>query len=83
MYDSRGQTGGCQATYTVIPATSTPSCANMTFPQTLEVDAKSSTGPLSQYGLVFSLSGFLVYSRPDLTYLPYTLDGRINAPISV
>ncbi|KAF8710251.1 Poly A polymerase head domain, partial [Rhizoctonia solani] len=72
MYDSNGQTGGCQATYTVIPATGTPSCANMTFPQTLDVDAKSSTGPLSQYGLVFSLPGFLVFqTKSDMQHHAY------------
>jgi hypothetical protein len=52
MYDSKGQTGGCQASYTVTAASNTPTCSNVTFPASLEVEALSSSGPLSQYGWV-------------------------------
>lgn len=46
---------GCQRVYTMIANTTveTPSCANVTFPLgPLDVDAKVSNGPLSQYGWI-------------------------------
>lgn len=45
-----GNTGGCQAVYTVIPPTSNPTCNNVTYPETLSVSATENLGPLSQYG---------------------------------
>lgn len=57
-FDKNGNTGGCQATYTVIPATTTPSCANVTFPPLLSVDAQVENGPMSQYGWIDQVSYF-------------------------
>ncbi|KAJ3718427.1 hypothetical protein C8R42DRAFT_723778 [Lentinula raphanica] len=57
MFDSQGNTGGCQAIYTVIANTSNSSlsCSNSTlsFPLgPLDVDAEVTGGPLSQYGWI-------------------------------
>lgn len=56
MFDKFGNTGGCQATYTVIPPTSTPTCGNVTFPPQLGVAAVVDNGPMSQYGWVDQVS---------------------------
>ncbi|KAG5646039.1 hypothetical protein DXG03_004462 [Asterophora parasitica] len=55
QFDKNGNTGGCQATYTVISSSDAepPTCQNVTFPLgTLDVDAAVANGPLSQYGWV-------------------------------
>ncbi|CAE6450918.1 unnamed protein product [Rhizoctonia solani] len=83
MYDSKGQTGGCQATYTVIPATGTPSCANMTFPQTLEVDAKSSTGPLSQYGWPSQCTDLSVTPKSGTPPFTLTAAPALHPPVNI
>ena len=57
QFDSMGNTGGCQATYTVIPPLSTPAnCSNVTFPGVLDVEATHDNGPLSQYGWIDQVS---------------------------
>lgn len=58
QFDKNGNTGGCEAMYTMIAnTTATPSCANATFPLgPLDVDAVVSDGPMSQYGWVNSVS---------------------------
>ena len=57
QFDKNGNTGGCQATYTVIAnTTGTPSCGNVTFPHTLSIDAQVNNGPISQYGWVNQVS---------------------------
>ncbi|KAJ1309610.1 hypothetical protein OPQ81_006382 [Rhizoctonia solani] len=83
MYDSKGQTGGCQATYTVIPATSTPSCTNMTFPQTLEVDAKSSTGSLSQYGWPNQCTDISVTPKSGTPPFTFTAAPALHPPVNI
>ncbi|CAE6441809.1 unnamed protein product [Rhizoctonia solani] len=83
MYDSKGQTGGCQAIYTVIPATSTPSCTNMTFPQTLEVDAKSSTGPLSQYGWPNQCTDISVTPKSGTPPFTFTAAPALHPPVNI
>ena len=57
QFDSMGNTGGCQATYTVIPPLSTPAnCSNVTFPGVLDVAPTDDNGPLSQYGWIDQVS---------------------------
>lgn len=56
QFDSVGNTGGCQATYTVIPSLSTPNCSNITFPPLLDVQATVDTGLMSQFGWVDQVS---------------------------
>lgn len=55
-----GNSGGCQATYTMIEAENTTiasSCANMSFPLgPLDIEATVWNGPLSQYGWVDTVS---------------------------
>ena len=49
QFDSVGNTGGCQASYTVIPSLSTPNCSNVTFPPLLDVLATTDHGRMSQF----------------------------------
>nr|GAT55567.1 predicted protein [Mycena chlorophos] len=53
QWASNGVPGGCQATYTMIQnaTTAEPTCANVTFPTQLLVNASDHTGPLSQFGV--------------------------------
>ena len=64
QFDKNGNTGGCQAMYTMIAnTTATPSCNNVTFPLgPLDVDATVSSGPLSQYGWIDEVPPPLVHS---------------------
>ncbi|CAA7266812.1 unnamed protein product [Cyclocybe aegerita] len=71
MFDAVGNTGGCQATYTVIPPRSTPTCSNVTFPPRLNVQAQDHTGLLSQYGFIDQCTDVSV--RPLNGTPPYTL----------
>jgi hypothetical protein len=56
QFDSLGNTGGCQASYTVIPPLSTPNCSNVTFPPVLDVQAKVDNGQMSQFGWIDQVS---------------------------
>ena len=56
QFDSNGNTGGCQATYTMIPPLSTPNCSNVTYPTPLGVQATVDNGPMSQFGWVDQVS---------------------------
>lgn len=71
MFDKNGNTGGCQATYSVIPATITPTCANVTFPPLLSVNAQVDNGPMSQYGWIDQCSDISI--TPKNGTPPYTL----------
>ncbi|KIY67429.1 hypothetical protein CYLTODRAFT_397114 [Cylindrobasidium torrendii FP15055 ss-10] len=74
MFDSKGYTGGCQRVYTMIANTTveTPSCANVTFPLgPLDIDAKVSNGPLSQYGWIPECTEISL--TPKNGTAPYTL----------
>ncbi|KAF8575540.1 hypothetical protein K439DRAFT_1641281 [Ramaria rubella] len=52
MFDSRGRSGGCQESYTVIPPTnSSRKCNNpFTTPNILTVEGSTETGPLTEFG---------------------------------
>lgn len=56
QFDKFGNTGGCQATYTMIPPLSIPNCSNVTFPPLLDVQATVDNGPMSQFGWVDQVS---------------------------
>ncbi|KAF8912950.1 hypothetical protein CPB84DRAFT_1957354 [Gymnopilus junonius] len=71
MFDRFGNTGGCQATYTVIPASSTPNCANVTFVPQLAVSAIVDNGPMSQYGWVDQCTDISI--TPTNGTAPFTL----------
>ncbi|KAJ6574736.1 hypothetical protein B0H19DRAFT_610412 [Mycena capillaripes] len=67
MFDKNGNTGGCEAIYTMVAnTTATPSCNNVTFPLgPLDVDAAVNDGALSQYGWVNQVPAALTrYSIP-------------------
>nr|GAT43689.1 predicted protein [Mycena chlorophos] len=73
MFDSNGNSGGCQAIYTMIESTTiaTPSCANASFPLgPLDVDATVSSGSLSQYGWIDECTDISV--KPKNGTAPYT-----------
>ncbi|KAH8835852.1 hypothetical protein DL96DRAFT_1702808 [Flagelloscypha sp. PMI_526] len=72
MVDKNGNSGGCQDTYTVIAATSTPSCSNASFPLgPLQVEAISKTGPISQFGWIDQCSDIAI--TPKNGTPPYTI----------
>jgi len=72
MFDKFGATGGCQASYTVIPSNNTASCKNVTFPTgPLGVEAVVHDGPMSQYGWVDQCTDIAV--TPKNGTAPYTL----------
>jgi len=71
MFDSLGNTGGCQAPYTVIPPLSTPNCSNVTFPPLLDVQATDENGPLSQFGWIDQCTDISILPKNGTA--PYTL----------
>jgi len=73
MFDIMGNTGGCQASYTVIPSLSTskPNCTNVTYPGFLDVVGTVDTGPLSQYGWIDQCSELSILPKNGTP--PYTL----------
>ncbi|KIM47926.1 hypothetical protein M413DRAFT_22504 [Hebeloma cylindrosporum] len=71
MFDKFGNTGGCQATYTVIPPSSLPTCANVTFPPQLGVQAQVENGPMSQFGWVDQCTSISI--QPTNGTAPYIL----------
>jgi hypothetical protein len=76
MFDVNGNSGGCQATYTMITnsSTSSPSCqSSLPAPasKALQVGASTSSGTLSNYGTVNQCSSLSV--SPTGGSAPYTL----------
>jgi len=88
MFDVNGNTGGCQAIYTVIPSSSgTPSCPNVTIPTVLDVNATvqstSSNGsvesgqPWSDYGWIDQCTDISIL--PQNGTPPYTLTVAVSS----
>ncbi|KDR85291.1 hypothetical protein GALMADRAFT_234070 [Galerina marginata CBS 339.88] len=71
MFDKFGNTGGCQATYTVIPPSSMPTCSNVTFAPQLGVSALVDNGPMSQFGWVDQCTDISI--TPTNGTAPFTL----------
>ncbi|TFK30733.1 hypothetical protein FA15DRAFT_27440 [Coprinopsis marcescibilis] len=72
MYDKNGNTGGCQETYTMIPANEEfPVCTNVTLPRQLEVEGFVNNGPISRYGWIDQVA-------PSL-HPPYNITGGSDA----
>ncbi|EKM83616.1 hypothetical protein AGABI1DRAFT_96597 [Agaricus bisporus var. burnettii JB137-S8] len=71
MFDKNGHTGGCQDVYTVIPSNGSPSCANVTFPSPLDVEATVENGPLSQFGWIEQCTDIAL--MPQNGKPPYTM----------
>ncbi|PPQ63722.1 hypothetical protein CVT24_004302 [Panaeolus cyanescens] len=92
MFDKFGNTGGCQATYTVIPPLAPPTCANITFPPLLDVTAEVENGPMSQYGWIDQCTDisitpkngtppYILTVAPAL-HPPYNITSHDNKPIN-
>ncbi|KAJ7225900.1 hypothetical protein GGX14DRAFT_349309 [Mycena pura] len=83
MFDKNGNTGGCQAMYTMIAnTTATPSCNNVTFPLgPLDVDATVSSGPLSQYGWIDECTDIQV--KPNNGTPPYIFTATLHPPRNI
>ncbi|KAF7306586.1 hypothetical protein MIND_00449900 [Mycena indigotica] len=81
MFDKNGNSGGCQDMFTTIPAASTPSCPNATFPLgPLEVDASVSSGPLSQYGWVDQCTDITVTPKNGTPPYIFTVAPTLHPP---
>ena len=66
-----GNTGGCQATYTVIPARTSVNCSNVTHPPALDVSPEVHNGLMSQYEWVDKCTDIKL--TPKNGTPPYTL----------
>ncbi|KZV76921.1 hypothetical protein PENSPDRAFT_645679 [Peniophora sp. CONT] len=85
MYDSKGSTGGCQDIFTVIAntTTSTPSCANVTFPAgAMSVEAEAS-GAFSQYGWIPQCSDISVTPKNGTPPYTFTIAPSLLPPINL
>lgn len=84
MYDANGQTGGCQASYTVYSASQTaPTCTNVTFPASLEVEATSSSGPLSQYGWPNQCTDISLTPKTGTPPFTFTAAPALHPPVNI
>ncbi|KAF8491300.1 hypothetical protein JB92DRAFT_3128440 [Gautieria morchelliformis] len=85
MFDSNGNTGGCQAIYTVYSnSTSTPQCANWTMPtSTLSVKSESAQGALSMYGWVDSCSDIRVTPQGGTPPFTFTVAPALHPPLNI
>jgi len=94
MFDSKGSSGGCRETYTVIPNTTvtTPTCQNVTAPSELSVSGTVPLGLLSKYSYIdqcTSLSVTPQSGKPPFTltiapssHPPYNVTSNSMNPIS-
>ncbi|KAJ3881221.1 hypothetical protein F5051DRAFT_397862 [Lentinula edodes] len=88
MFDSQGNTGGCQATYTVIANTSSSSlsCSNSTlsFPLgPLDVDAEVASGALSQYGWIDQCTDITVTPKNGTGPYTFTVAPSLHPPLNI
>ncbi|KAJ7275428.1 hypothetical protein B0H12DRAFT_259176 [Mycena haematopus] len=82
MFDENGNTGGCEAIYTMIAnTTSTPSCSNVTFPLgPLDVNAVADDGALSQYGWVDQCTDIQVTPKNGTPPYIFTVAPSLHPP---
>ncbi|TFK76740.1 hypothetical protein BDN72DRAFT_890554 [Pluteus cervinus] len=86
MFDKFGNTGGCQATYTVIPSNSSnsPSCPNMTFPDApLDVNAVVHDGPMSQFGWIDQCTDIAVTPTNGTPPYIFTIAPSLHPPYNI
>lgn len=83
MFDAFGNTGGCQATYTVIPPSSTPTCSNVTLPSLLGVNATVDNGPSSQYGWVDQCTDISVLPLNGTAPYTFTIAPALHPPYNI
>lgn len=80
MFDKYGNTGGCEAIYTVIEPASTPSCTNITFPEVLDVEATVKDGPMSQFGWVDSCTDIQLKAKGGKPPYRFTAAPSLHPP---
>jgi len=87
MFDTNGNTGGCQAVYTVIPplnTTAAPSCTNVTFPTgPLNVNGVVDNGPLSQFGWVDQCTDISVTPVNGTPPYIFTIAPALHPPYNI
>ncbi|KAF8995772.1 hypothetical protein BDQ17DRAFT_1412071 [Cyathus striatus] len=83
MFDKNGNTGGCQATYAMIPADSTPNCANITFNPILDVDAEVDNGPMSQYGWIDQCTDISLTPKNGTPPYTMTVAPQLHPPYTI
>lgn len=91
MWDSMGQSGGCQGLYTVIPSSSpsanasTPiSCQNVTYPTSaMNVDAAVVSGAFSQYGWVPQCTDIEVLPKNGTPPYTFTIAPTLHPPLNI
>ncbi|KAJ6575520.1 hypothetical protein B0H10DRAFT_2104051 [Mycena sp. CBHHK59/15] len=85
MFDKNGNSGGCQAVYTMIAnTTATPSCTNVTFPSgPLDIEAAVSSGPLSQYGWVDQCTDIQVTPKNGTPPYIFTIAPALHPPRNI
>lgn len=89
MYDSMGQTGGCQGLYTVIPnsnanATSPISCQNVTYPTSaMNVNAAVVSGAFSQYGWIPQCTDIEVQPKNGTPPFTFTIAPTLHPPLNI
>jgi len=89
MYDSLGQTGGCQGLYTIIPSsnanTSSPiSCQNVTYPTSaMNVDAQVESGAFSQYGWIPQCTDIEVLPKNGTPPYTLTIAPTLHPPLNI
>ncbi|PIL30929.1 hypothetical protein GSI_07098 [Ganoderma sinense ZZ0214-1] len=85
MFANNGVTGGCQAVYTVYPASgsSTPTCQNLTYPAgALDVTAKTQDGSWSQYGWIPQCSDITITPNNGTPPYTYTIAPTLRPPFN-
>ncbi|TFK36791.1 hypothetical protein BDQ12DRAFT_724626 [Crucibulum laeve] len=84
MFDKNGNTGGCQATYTVIPPTTTPKCENVTFPAApLDIQAEVDNGPMSQFGWIDQCTDISVTPKNGTPPYTFTVAPALHPPYNI
>ncbi|KAF8078241.1 hypothetical protein FPV67DRAFT_1557604 [Lyophyllum atratum] len=86
MFDKNGNTGGCQAIYTVIPSTieEPPTCQNVTFPLgSLDIEAVVANGPLSQFGWVEQCTDISISPKNGTPPYTITVAPALHSPYNI
>ncbi|KAF5336834.1 hypothetical protein D9611_003450 [Ephemerocybe angulata] len=85
MFDSNGNTGGCQDTYTIIPSSSsTPvNCANATIPNQLDVEGIVQDGPISRYGWIPQCTDIQLTPKNGTPPYTFTVAPALHPPYNM
>lgn len=88
MFDRYGNTGGCQAVYTVYPALNStegsPTCGNITAPPALDVNGTTvATGPLSPYGWIPQCTDLSLIPKNGTPPYTMTIAPALHPPFNI